>query len=125
MLGLKSLEQKLRDGNGRAAPATVLELEQGKSLNFANDTGPATPVQPEGTRGACSSMSAPAPAMTVGRALRKRGPPRACETRVALMMRCSKVSGPRTPSAVCGWSRQAAIAGGTPSMTLERSLGQN
>jgi hypothetical protein len=42
MLGLKSLEQKLRDGNGRAAPATVLELEQGKSLNFTNDTGPAT-----------------------------------------------------------------------------------
>jgi Short C-terminal domain len=42
MLGFKSLEQKLRDGNGRTAPATVLELEQGKSLNFANDTGPAT-----------------------------------------------------------------------------------
>jgi hypothetical protein len=42
MLGLKSLEQKLRDGSGRAAPATVLELEEGKSLNFANDTGPAT-----------------------------------------------------------------------------------
>jgi hypothetical protein len=40
MLGLKSLEQKLRDGNGRAAPATVLELEEGKSLNFTNDTGP-------------------------------------------------------------------------------------
>ena len=32
MLGFKSLEQKLRDGNGRTAPATVLELEKGKSL---------------------------------------------------------------------------------------------
>jgi hypothetical protein len=42
MLGLKSLEQKLRDGNGRTAPATVLEIEQGKSLNFTNDTGPAS-----------------------------------------------------------------------------------
>jgi hypothetical protein len=42
MWGLKSLEQKLRDGNGRAAPATVLGLEKGKSLNFTNDTGPAT-----------------------------------------------------------------------------------
>jgi hypothetical protein len=40
MLGLKSLEQKLRDGNGRTAPATVIEIEKGKSLNFTNDTGP-------------------------------------------------------------------------------------
>jgi hypothetical protein len=40
MLGFKSLEQKLRDGNGRTAPATVLELEKGKSLNWKNETGP-------------------------------------------------------------------------------------
>ncbi len=40
MLGFKSLEQKLRDGNGRTAPATVLELAKGKSLNWKNETGP-------------------------------------------------------------------------------------
>jgi hypothetical protein len=40
MLGFKSLEQKLRDGNGRAAPATVLGIEEGKSLNWKSDTGP-------------------------------------------------------------------------------------
>lgn len=42
MLGFKSLEQKLRDGNGRTAPATVLEIEPGKSLSWKDDTGPAT-----------------------------------------------------------------------------------
>jgi hypothetical protein len=42
MLGLKSLEQKLRDGNGRTAPATVLDIEEGKSLNWKSDTGPAS-----------------------------------------------------------------------------------
>jgi Short C-terminal domain len=42
MLGKKSLEQKLRDGGGRTAPATVLESDKGKSLSFTNDTGPAT-----------------------------------------------------------------------------------
>jgi len=40
MLGLKSLEQKLRDGNGRTAPATVLGIEEGRSLNWKSDTGP-------------------------------------------------------------------------------------
>ena len=42
MLGFKSLEQKLRDGNGRTAPATVLGIEEGKSLNWKSDTGPAS-----------------------------------------------------------------------------------
>ncbi len=42
MLGFKSLEQKLRDGNGRTAPATVLDIEEGKSLNWKSDTGPAS-----------------------------------------------------------------------------------
>jgi hypothetical protein len=40
MLGFKSLEQKLRDGNGRTAPATVLGIEDGKSLNWKSETGP-------------------------------------------------------------------------------------
>jgi len=40
MLGFKSLEQKLRDGNGRTAPATVLGIENGKSLNWKSETGP-------------------------------------------------------------------------------------
>ncbi len=40
MLGFKSLEQKLRDGNGRAASATVLGIEKGKSLHWKNETGP-------------------------------------------------------------------------------------
>jgi hypothetical protein len=31
MLGFKSLERKLRDGHGRTAPATVLDVEEGKS----------------------------------------------------------------------------------------------
>jgi hypothetical protein len=42
MLGKKSLEQKLRDGDGRTAPATVLDTEKGKTLSFTDDTGPAT-----------------------------------------------------------------------------------
>jgi hypothetical protein len=42
MLGKKSLEQKLRDGGGRTASASVLESEKGKSLSFTDDTGPAT-----------------------------------------------------------------------------------
>ena len=42
MLGFKSLEQKLRDGNGRTAPATVLGIEKGKSLSWKDDTGPAS-----------------------------------------------------------------------------------
>jgi hypothetical protein len=40
MLGFKSLEQKLRDGNGRTASATVLGIEQGKSLSWKDETGP-------------------------------------------------------------------------------------
>ncbi len=40
MLGLKSLEQKLRDGNGRTAPATVVSIEEGKSLHWKSETGP-------------------------------------------------------------------------------------
>jgi hypothetical protein len=40
MLGFKSLEAKLRDGNGRAAPATVLGIEKGRSLNWKSETGP-------------------------------------------------------------------------------------
>jgi hypothetical protein len=42
MLGIKSLEHKLRDGNGRSAPATVLDIEQGKSLSWKDDVGPAS-----------------------------------------------------------------------------------
>jgi hypothetical protein len=42
MLGKKSLEQKLRDGDGRTAPASVLESEKGKSLSWTDDTGPAS-----------------------------------------------------------------------------------
>jgi hypothetical protein len=40
MLGFKSLEQKLREGNGRTAPATVLGIEEGRSLDWKSDTGP-------------------------------------------------------------------------------------
>jgi hypothetical protein len=40
MLGFRSLEKKLRDGNGRAAPASVLGIEKGKSLNWKSETGP-------------------------------------------------------------------------------------
>jgi hypothetical protein len=40
VLGFKSLEQKLRDGNGRTASATVLGIEHGKSLSWKDETGP-------------------------------------------------------------------------------------
>ncbi|MGO9788729.1 MAG: hypothetical protein ACLP8S_04115 [Solirubrobacteraceae bacterium] len=34
------LGAKLRDSNGRTAPATVLGIESGKSLNWKSETGP-------------------------------------------------------------------------------------
>lgn len=34
MLGFKSLEKKLRQGNGRAASATVLDIKKGRSINW-------------------------------------------------------------------------------------------
>ena len=40
MLGFKSTERKLRDGKGRAAAATVLRIEKGRSLNWKSETGP-------------------------------------------------------------------------------------
>jgi hypothetical protein len=40
MLGFKSLEAKLRDGDGRTAAATVLGMEKGRSLTWKSETGP-------------------------------------------------------------------------------------
>jgi len=36
MLGFKSLAQKLRDGNGQEAPATVVEFDKGRSINWTS-----------------------------------------------------------------------------------------
>jgi hypothetical protein len=50
MLGFKrSWEQKLRDGNGHTAPATVLELEKSKALQF-KDTGVGTQAGVQATQ---------------------------------------------------------------------------